>query len=81
MTSSKTGPEFIKHISCSTQQRMKFILLKNVRIVGIFTFISRANITTESFKAPKNCYFSVFILILRAVEICCLVEMSIKEVL
>ena len=47
----------MKLFSCSTQLRMKFILLINVKmpiIVGILTFISRINTTTsESFKARK----------------------------
>ena len=38
------GPEVIKPFSCSTQLRLKVILLINVKmptIVGILTFISR----------------------------------------
>ena len=41
-----TRPEVIKHFSCSTQLRMKFILLINVQMptfVCILTFISRIN--------------------------------------
>ena len=41
-----SGFEAIKLFSCSTQLRLKFILLKNVKmqtIVGILTFISRIN--------------------------------------
>ena len=40
------GPEVIKLFSCSTQLRLTFILLINVKmptIVGILTFISRIN--------------------------------------
>ena len=40
------GPEVIKPFSCSTQLRLKFILLINVKMpttVGILTFISRIN--------------------------------------
>ena len=40
------GPKVIKHFSSSSQLRMKFILLINVKmltIVGILTFISRIN--------------------------------------
>ena len=40
------GPEVIKLFSCSTQLRLKFILLINVKmptIVGILTFISWIN--------------------------------------
>ena len=41
-----TGPEVIKLFSCSTQLRMKFFPLINVKmptIVGILTFINRKN--------------------------------------
>ena len=47
-----SGPEVIKKISCSTQLSTKFILLINVKmptIVGILTFISKINTTSESF--------------------------------
>ena len=40
------GPEVIKLFSCSTQPRLKFILLINVKMqttVGILTFISKIN--------------------------------------
>ena len=40
------GREVIKLFSCSVQQRLKFILLINVKmptIVGILTFISNIN--------------------------------------
>ena len=42
----RPGPEVIKLFSCSTQLRLKFILLINVkmpRTVGILTFMSRIN--------------------------------------
>ena len=42
----KAGLEIIKLFSCSTQLRLKFILLINVKmltIVGILTFMSRIN--------------------------------------
>ena len=49
------GPcEVIKLIPCSTQLSMKFILLINVKmptIVGILTFISMINTTSERLKA------------------------------
>ena len=41
-----SGLKVIKLFSCSTQLRLKFILLINVKmptIVGILTFISRIN--------------------------------------
>ena len=42
----RPGPEVIKLFSCSTQLRLKFILLINVKmptVVGILTFMSRIN--------------------------------------
>ena len=54
----KTGPEAIKPFSCSTQRNTKFILHINVKmptIVGIFTFISMINTTSERLKA--RCFF------------------------
>ena len=48
---SSPGPEVIKLFSCSTQLSMKFILLLNVKMpttVGILTFISMINTTSES---------------------------------
>ena len=60
------GPEVIKGIPCLTQLSTKSILLINVKmptIVGILTFISMINTTSESLKA-KNffiCrYFSFY---------------------
>ena len=47
------GPEVIKLFSCSTQLGTKFILLINVKMptsVGILTFISMINTTSERFK-------------------------------
>ena len=52
----KPGPEVIKHFPCSTQLSTKFILLINVKmitIVGILTFISMINATSERLKARK----------------------------
>ena len=48
------SPEVIKLFPCSTQQSTKFILLINVKmptIVGILTFISMINTTSERLKA------------------------------
>ena len=47
-TCDKANSEVIKLFPCSAQLRLKFILLKNVKIkmptvVGILTFISRIN--------------------------------------
>ena len=50
---SNPGSESIKHFSCSTQLRMKFIMLINVKmptIVGILTFMSIISTTFESLK-------------------------------
>ena len=47
-------PEVIKYFSYSTQMSMKFIILINVKmptIVGILTFISMINTTSDSLKA------------------------------
>ena len=55
------GHEVIKKNSC--QLNMKFILLINVKmptIVGILTFISRINVTSENFKARNIVIFQHF---------------------
>ena len=57
------GPEVIKLFSCSTQLSTKFILLINVKmptIVGILTFISKINTTSERLKTRKLLHLSVF---------------------
>ena len=64
MIQKKPGPkaEVIKCISCSTRLSMKFIrliIVKMSTIVGILTFISMINTTSESMKA-RNVYFSAF---------------------
>ena len=51
----RPGLEVINLLSCSTQLSTKFILLMNVKmptiiIVGIFTFISMINTTSERLK-------------------------------
>ena len=48
--------------SCSTQLRMKFIMLINVKMptIGILKFISMIYITSESVESKKNPYFSGF---------------------
>ena len=51
---TSTGPKVIKLFSCSTQLSMKLILLIYVKmptIVGILTFISMINTTSEKLKA------------------------------
>ena len=53
----------IRFFSCSTQLSIKFIMLINVKmstIVGIFTFISMINTTTEKVKARKIFIFQKF---------------------
>ena len=51
---SGPGPEVVKLFSPSTQLSVKFIMLINVKtIVGILTFMSMINTTSESFKARK----------------------------
>ena len=53
-TLSRPGLEVIKLFSYSTQLSTKFILLINVKMptnVGILTFISMINTTSERFKA------------------------------
>ena len=53
----------IRFSSCSTQLDMKYIRLLNVKmltIVGILTFISMINTTSESSKAIKSLHFSAF---------------------
>ena len=60
------GPEVIKLFPCSTQLSMKFILLINIKkptIVGILTFISMVNTTSERLKARNffiYWYFSFY---------------------
>ena len=59
-------PKVIKHFSCSTQLRLTFILLINVKMpttVGILTFISRINYTgfgDLNLKFHLICAISVF---------------------
>ena len=67
------GPEGIKLFSCSTQLRLKFILLINVKmptivgifniiptIVGILTFISRINYCLTEFMSEFSTVFGYF---------------------
>ena len=57
-----SGPKIIK-LLCSTQVSMKFIMLINVKMptnVGILTFISMINTTSESLKAGKVFIFHHF---------------------
>ena len=59
----RPGPEVIKHFSRSTQVSITFIMLINVKmptIVGILTFMSMRNKTSESLKARKVFIFQRF---------------------
>ena len=60
---SNTGVEVIKLVSCSNKLSRKFILFINVKlpkIVGILTFISRINTSSDSLKARKISVFQHF---------------------
>ena len=62
-TGLKSGPEVIKLFAYSTQLSTKFILLTNVKmpaIVGIFTFISMINTTSERLKAKHFFIYPYF---------------------
>ena len=56
------GPEVTKLLSCSIQLSTKFILLINAKmpIVGILTFISVINTTSERLKERKVVIFKKF---------------------
>ena len=56
MISQVLAPKVIKLFSCSTQLSIKFVMFINVKmptIIGILTFISMINKTSESLKARK----------------------------
>ena len=58
-----TGLEVIKLFPCSIQLSTKLILLINGKmptIVGILTFISMINITSEILKAGNTLHLTVF---------------------
>ena len=58
-----TRLKVMKLFSCSTQLNTKFILLINVKmptIVGILTFMSRINTTSERLKSRIGLYFSFY---------------------
>ena len=59
-----TGPEVIKLLSCSSKLSIKFIMLINVKmltIVGILTFISMINATSERLKARNFFFFGILV--------------------
>ena len=78
-----SAPEVIKLFSYSTRLSMKFILLINVKMpttVGILTFISMINTTSETLGARIffSCrYFSFY----EQLKFLCSVELSTKKVL
>ena len=71
----------IKLISCSTQLSTKLILLINVKmptIVGILTFISMINTTSEKLKA-RNHFICWYFSFGEQLKISCSVELSMKK--
>ena len=77
-----SGPEVIKLFPFSTQLSMKFILLIYVEMptfVGILTYISMINTTSERLKARN--FFICWSFSSLSVEISCSVELSMKKVL
>ena len=61
----KSGPEIIKHFSCSTQLSMKLFLLINVKmptIVGILTYMSWKSSILSLSEPEKNKFLDTFIL-------------------
>ena len=63
MKSQTVWPRGYKTFLCSTRLGKKFIMLMNVKMsttVGILTFISMINTTSECLKARKKHYFSAF---------------------
>ena len=82
--SRSAGFEVIKLFSCWTELSMNLIFLMNVKmstLVGILTFISNINRTSESFKSntENSIFFSFFIF--WAAESSCSIEFSMKNVL
>ena len=60
----KQGPEVIKLFSCSTQLRMKFLLLINVKmpiIVGILTFMSGKYSILSLYEHKRAEFLDIFI--------------------
>ena len=58
-----TGPKFLESFSCSSQLSMKLTRLINVKmpiVVGILSFISMINTTSESLTARKVFIFQHF---------------------
>ena len=60
-----SGTEVIKLFSCSTQLNTKFILLINAKMpinVGLLTFISVINTTSERLKQEMSSFVGILIL-------------------
>ena len=60
----QAGPEVIKLFSYSTQLSTKFILLINVKmptIVGILTFISMIDATSERLKQDSHLFVGILV--------------------
>ena len=75
------GLEVIKLFSCSTQLSAKVILLINVKmptIVGIFTFISIINTTSERLKA-RNFFICRYFRFYGQLKFCA--QLSMKKAL
>ena len=78
---TKSGPKVIKLFSCSTQLRTKSILIINVKmptIVGILTFISMINKTSERLKA-RNFFICRYFSFYEQLKFCA--QLSMKKVL
>ena len=53
------GPDVMKFLSCPTHLNMNFIMLVKIKMptsVGILTFISMINTSTESLKAARKLF-------------------------
>ena len=60
----RSGLEVIKLFPCSTQLSTKFILLINVKmptIVGILTFISMINTTSDRLKQERSSFVGILV--------------------
>ena len=78
---SRPGPEVIKLFPCSTQLSTKLILLINIKmptIVGILTFISMINTTSERLKA-LNFFICRYISFYEQLKFPCSVDLSVKK--
>ena len=78
----RPGQEVIKLFPCSSQLIRKFILLINVKIptiVGILTYISMINTTSERLKA-RNFFICRYISFYEQLKFCAGVELGMKKV-